>query len=185
MNFTTSNYGENGHIKISITNPIECGYIIFRIQDRSPISIHTVGLTMISCDCPELKGKCMKILLSKMITYLETRGANNETRIELMVEPDEKTGTSPISAMSKLKSHYKKFGFENDPTEPGLTAYMITTIGEIKQKIQYHLPRLNSRSTSRSTSRSRTSRNTTSYRRRHSKTGNIPVRRKSRRSSNK
>lgn len=171
MNFTTSTYGENGHIKISITDPTissqtsqECGYMIFRIQDRDPITIHTVGLTIISCDCPALKGNCMKTLLSKMITYLETRGANNDTHIELMVEPDEKSGTSPRSAMRKLKTHYRKFGFENDPAEPKLLDYMLAPIGKIKQRIQYRIPRLSNKFSS-------------IYSRRHSRPGNIPTRR--------
>ena len=199
MNFTTSNHGENGHIKISITDPTitsqtsqnvtsqECGYIVFRIQDRDPRTIRSVGLTMISCDCPPLKGYCMKTLLSKMITYLETRDANNDTRIELMVEPDEKTGTTPRSAIRKLKTHYRKFGFENDPAEPRLLDYMIATIGKIKQHIRHHIPRLGQRNRNRSASNSSSVSNSNSnsssrsrshtYRRRHTKTGRIPVRR--------
>jgi hypothetical protein len=137
MNYSISRPNENGYIKISLidTNSSKCGYILFRIQDN------VIGLAMISCDCPKLKGQCMKLLLRKMIDYIKMNIVDRSVdtmRVELMVEPDEIKNTSPKTAIAKLKTHYRKYGFENDPTEPGLTEYMISTIQEIKNKINYN-----------------------------------------------
>ena len=74
-----------------------------------------------------------------------------------MVEPDQ-TSTTPRTAIRKLKTHYRKYGFENDPDEPELTEYMISTVGQIKDKIRYHIPRFNQRFTNRVKKPSRSSR---------------------------
>jgi len=154
MNFSISKPNLNGHVIIKVKQSDQefgqdidqaCGYIMFR-----PLP-HIIELTSISCNCPSIRGKCMKILLGKMIDYCISRhDANDDMRVELMVEPDEdflrdkrissKIGSkmSPkMSPKTALKTHYRKFGFENDPSEPALTEYMVSTIGQIKQNIRY------------------------------------------------
>ena len=153
MNFSISKPNSNGHVIIKVKQSDQefgqefgqdidkdidpaCGYIMFR-----PLP-HIIELTSISCNCSSIRGKCMKILLGKMIDYCISRhDVNDDMRVELMVEPDEdflrdKRISSKIG-INKLKTHYRKFGFENDPSEPGLTEYMVSTIGQIKEKIRY------------------------------------------------
>ena len=136
MNFSTSKPNTNGHVIIKIAQSgEECGYIMFRQRPNR------IELTSIECHCSSIRGKCMKLLLGKMIDYCINHGANDDIRVELMVEPDEDylrdKRISPKTGISKLKAHYRKFGFENDPEEPGLTEYMISTIGQIKEQIRY------------------------------------------------
>ena len=143
MKFSISKPNSNGHVIIKIKEfNKECGYIMFK-----PLP-HIIELTSIACNCPSTLGKSMNILLGKMIDYCMKIGSNDDMRVELMVEPDEdflrNTHISPKTGISKLKAHYRKFGFENDPTEPRLTEYMISTIGLIKSKIHYtKIPQFN------------------------------------------
>ena len=146
MNFSISKPNSNGHVIIKIKQTgQECGYIMFRPLPR------IIELTSISCNCSSIRGRCMKILLGKMLDYCISRhDATDDMRVELMVEPDEdflrdkrvsskmSSKMSPkMSPKTALKTHYRKFGFENDPAEPGLTEYMVSTIGLIKDKIRY------------------------------------------------
>ena len=115
-------HDSNGYTKIFIeygTN--RCAHIMFRYDKDTD----TIGLAHVSCTCPQLKGKCLKILLSKMIYSPDF---TDNTKVELMVEPDELEGKNKKLAMPKLISHYSKYGFTMDPELLGL---MVSTVGQI------------------------------------------------------
>jgi len=115
-------HDSNGYTKIFIeygTN--RCAHIMFRYDKDTD----TIGLAHVSCTCPRLKGRCLKILLSKMIYSPDF---TDNTKVELMVEPDELEGKDKKLAMQKLISHYSKYGFTMDPELLGL---MVSTVGQI------------------------------------------------------
>ena len=132
MEFVKTGPTESGIIKIEVLDEgRSCGNIVFRVQADG-----TIGISFISCVCPQLRGKCMKVFLFKLIEHFEEEGTiTDATKVDLFVEPDYREGVSPRQATRKLKAHYARVGFANDPAEPDLPEYMISTIGKIKEHI--------------------------------------------------
>ena len=112
----------NGYTKIFIEyDSVRCAHIMFKYVPETD----TIGLAHVSCTCPRLKGRCLKILLSKMIYSPDF---TDNTKVELMVEPDELEGKNKKLAMQKLITLYDKYSFTMDPELLGL---MVSTVGEI------------------------------------------------------
>lgn len=131
MDYIITGPNDYGHIKIAIIlDDNECAHILFKIQ------ADMISISMIYCSCPPLKGKCMKHLFKKMIEYITEhhRGNIDHMNVELFVSPEYQEGVREETAIAKLKTHYRKYGFENDPSSADLTEYMITTIGHIKSR---------------------------------------------------
>jgi hypothetical protein len=128
---------ETGNIKISLVDKrtnAQCGSILFNYNDESD----TLSIVNVQCNCLELRGDCLSILIRKTLDYSKhesfalSTSITPNTKVELMVEPDgHEYGSEQYNvAFNKLKSHYAKLGFKADPELP---AYMETKVGKLSQ----------------------------------------------------
>ena len=112
---------KDDYITISIsTDGAICGHITFRYYSN------TLGISYINCTC--LKGICLSKLMELMFLYSTRFDINQDTAVELFVEPDNIGGD-----VKKLTAHYKKSGFVSDPELP---AFMTSTVKTISDKFK-------------------------------------------------
>jgi hypothetical protein len=145
MAFVKTEPDSNGYKKIFIEYGSErCAHIMWKYVPRTD----TIGLAHVSCSCPRLKGRCLKILLSEMIYSPDY---TDNTKVELMVEPDELDETiNSKLATQKLIAHYSKYGFSVDSK---LDSLMTSTVGEISRIVDVDVVAKGKRTKSRKSKR--------------------------------